>query len=146
MEHNSSEVLSKMPTENKVIHLSITTILFFLINNFKIMLKKINDQYKKIYQLQVANKYLKKHKSEEIKILGKKLHLYRKKIKALKFTNELSFNKRTNFLKEKATIDNNKVRFDCLMKIIEKLKIELHTLFRTVQTGKLKSLIKLENY
>lgn len=111
-----------------------------------------------MYQLQVANNDLIKHKPEEIKILEKKPKYYRKKIianKAKKCTfafNESSLKTDTNLIKEKATIDKNKIRFDCLMKIIEKLKIELNSdcsaleHIVTVQAGKLKPSVKLIKY
>lgn len=100
----------------------------------------------------MANNDLIKHKSEEIKIVEKKLQYCRKKIianKAKKCTfalNESSLKTVTNLIKEKATIDENKIRFDCLMKIIEKLKIELNSdcsaleHIVTIQAGKLKPL------
>ena len=130
------------------------------------MLKKIYDQSKKIYQLQVAYNDLIKHKSEEIKILEKKLQLCKKKIMANKvqkcnIANEIFIKSDTNLTKEKATIEKTKIRFDCLMIIIEKLKIELNSksseielvmykLFETVQNqqsvGKLKLQNKLNSY
>lgn len=142
-----------MPTEPKVILLlyliqQITSLIF---NNFQ-----NKNPYTQIYQ---PKTYLKKYKSEEIRVLEKKLQSCRKKNKANKaqkvtIANESFLEIDTNLSKEKVEIDKKVIQFDYLMKIIEKLKIELNSycpaielvmqiFFVLVQRGQLKPSIYL---
>lgn len=91
------------------------------------MLKKINDQNKMISQLQVANKDLIKHKSKKIKTLKTKLQLCRKSIMTQTTFNNKLLTKDKISMKREVEIGKNKVEFECLMKIIEKLNIELNS-------------------
>lgn len=96
------------------------------------MLKKNNYLYKKNYQLQVSNKDVIKHKSEEKRVLEKKLR-FRKKIKTNKFrkmsiANQLTIRKGMNKIKEETVVQKIEIRFNCLMLIIDKLKIELNSI------------------
>lgn len=95
------------------------------------MLKKINDLYKQIYQTQVSNKDALKRKSEENRVLGKKIRLCKKKLMTNKFQKKSIANqlrKDMNKIKEKTIVEKIEIRFNCLMLIIKKLKIKFDSI------------------